>query len=134
MLGKRTFSVVYHKKASKRKNWRWQLKDEWGVKTRIVYRNGMFFEPKTKRRVSSAANDDRRLGPLPDGERRVFVATSALGALTVGLFLASITAAVSLAPYCTPSLSEIERDEKAKLSQSLADYIKKGEFIVRVDI
>ena len=57
-----------------------------------------------------------------------------LGAATVGLFLASITAAVSLAPYCTPSLSEIERDEKAKLSQSLADYIKKGEFIVRVDI
>ena len=56
-----------------------------------------------------------------------------LGALTVGVFLASIAGAVALAPACTPSQSQIERDDKAKLGRSLSDYISKGEFIVRVE-
>jgi len=57
-----------------------------------------------------------------------------VGLGVVVAFLVAIAVAVGLAPYCTPSRTEIERDANDKLRSALTDYVKGGEYIVRVDI
>ena len=51
-----------------------------------------------------------------------------------GAFLAAIVAAVVLAPRCVPTQTEVREQERAKLDRQLGDYLKRGEYIVRVEI
>ena len=55
-----------------------------------------------------------------------------VGLATVGAF-AAIVAAVVLAPRCVPTQTEVPA-ERAKLDRQLGDYLKRGEYIVRVEI
>ena len=57
-----------------------------------------------------------------------------VGLATVGAFLAAIVAAVVLAPRCVPTQTEVREQERAKLDRQLGDYLKRGEYIVRVQI
>ena len=57
-----------------------------------------------------------------------------VGLATVGAFLAAIVAAVVLAPRCVPTQTEVREQERAKLDRQLGDYLKRGEYIVRVEI
>ena len=57
-----------------------------------------------------------------------------VGVGVVALFLVAIGVAVALAPWCTPSKSQIEQDAHVKLRSALTDYAKGGDYIVRVDI
>ena len=54
-----------------------------------------------------------------------------LGAVLV--FLVSILAALLLAQRCVPSASTVKKEAKAKLEDSLARYVRGGEFIVRFE-
>ena len=57
-----------------------------------------------------------------------------LGLGSVLAFVVAIAAAVTLAHRCTPSQKELELEAQSKVRTSLNDYLKRGEFIVRVDI
>ena len=56
-----------------------------------------------------------------------------VGLATVGAFLAAIVAAVVLALRCVPTQTEV-REQARKLDRQLGDYLKQGEYIVRVEI
>ena len=38
------------------------------------------------------------------------------------------------APRCVPTQTEVREQERAKLDRQLGDYLKRGEYIVRVEI
>jgi high-affinity nickel permease len=56
-----------------------------------------------------------------------------LGLLSVVAFLVAITCAVVLAPLCTPSQRQMAEEQQAKLKQSMDNYLRKGDFIVRFE-
>ena len=37
-------------------------------------------------------------------------------------------------PRCVPTQTEVREQERAKLDRQLGDYLKRGEYIVRVEI
>lgn len=56
-----------------------------------------------------------------------------VGAATVVAFLVAISCAVLFAHRCVPSQSQVDAEDEAKRSASLASYVKKGEYIVRFE-
>jgi high-affinity nickel-transport protein len=56
-----------------------------------------------------------------------------LGAGSVAAFLIAILGAVALAPHFAVGQSEIDAAKQAQASSRLRDYLRRGEYIVRVD-
>ena len=56
-----------------------------------------------------------------------------LGVGSVAAFFVAIVGAIAIAPYCTIGQSEIDAAKQAQASGRVRDYLRSGEYIVRVE-